>query len=828
MAKLDINSLLATHDSGVDTWLQKKAQEQPDEVQFAQDFSNLAFQFIQDRAPALMQYIVGFEVVDRSENGTRAVGIFGFKIDGDYYYVPAFFMNSQVKGIDSILSKRTNSFVPLTEEWINYIINRKAKELGNEAPSAQSQEIAGDQSTFENPNFQFLQRPTVGPLGGPRYSAKYASADDKPWKFAEAWDVIRKDIQDRFDNDPEFKASFVGSCCAMGGVRTPFKKSASSPVRDFILKVGGPRAERTLLKSLNNVKMANAAAEFYVGPVAFHVDSYPNHGRDCYLLRKQAEEIAEKAPKVRITSDAMDEDEAREVLEDGFIVHDSRPPEQKSDVIETDYEKNFQNPDKPGVYNVLVNGGKTVKAYVMNMDRVFHRGANSSMVVYFPDNRQMITAKSRDIFTEGGAVGGVKDIMDAAKKIPDVEVRGDYIFISKNGTSMPEYHVSSLKRDKGERPVINGSFSYYGEDNWRPDPQDDFTNYWAKDEFHNRDGSMKNVGSCYISAIELADFTGSAKQVGGTVVLPSDWKALQIGEIINFGSDTTPFPDSTEDKKRRDKVEYRLGSIDSLTLELRKEGAAKLEIQSDTGSEFLVRFDGGHFTRPYGYKQAAIMLVTRLGVDGHDAKRLLKEASVNRKSVCLLKLGQFVGVGTNMPGGQTPESDPYTGIPVYESPYYDESKMPFTGVELPPPDNFQGENIGGDISRQSEESGDAGGEADFDEEAGQLAQEAAKLGQKHVFDKAAIGGLAKVYDTGAVIDSYLPEFIQAVDRLGRVLFLYYWKHNDFIERYGTDDVIEMEDSLRSCFKQLGKLTLDLKRKAVGGGDADADVDTIGA
>ena len=825
MAKITIDSLLAEQDTGTDPWLVKRAQEQPDEVQFAQDFSNLAFQFVQDRAPALMQYIIGFEVVDRSENGTRAVGIFGFKIDGDYYYVPAFFLNSQVKGIDSILSKRTNSFVPLTEEWINYIINRKAKELGNEAPS----EATEDQSTFENPNFMFLQRPTVGPLGGPSYSAKYASAPDKPWKFAEAWEVMKEDITNRCEGDPEFKKALAGSLCSIGGVRTPFKKEASSPIQDFILKVGGPKAERTFLNSLRNVKMANAAMEFYDGVKAFHVSEYPNHGKDCYLLRKQAQEISEKAPKVRITSDSENEDEAKEVLEDGFTVRDTRPEEEKSDVIETDYEKNFQNPDKPGIYNVLVNGGKTVRAYVFNMDRVFHKGANSSMVVYFPDNRQMISAKSRDIFTEGGAIGGVKDIMDDAKAIKDVELHGDYVFVSKQGTAMPRYYVSSLKRDKGERPIINGSFSYYGDDDWQPDPQDDFTNYWAKDPFHNRDGSLKNIGNYYISAVELADFGGSAKQIGGTVVLPSDWKALQVGEVFNDEIDM-PVPDSSQGDGRKQKVEYRLGSIDSLTLELRKEGAAKLEVHSDTGSDFFFRFDGANYTRPVGYKQACIDLITRLGVRSKDAKNLLKKAAVNRKAVCLLKLGQFVGVGMNMPPGQTPEADPYTGIPVYQSPYYDESKMPFTGVELPPQNNYQGENIGGDISRQSEEAGagDGSQEAEFDEEAGQLAQEAAQLGQKHVFDKAAIGGLAKVYDTGAVIDSYIPEFIQAVDRLGRVLFLYYWKHNDFIERYGTDDVIEMEDSLRSCFKQLGKLTLDLRRKAVGNGDADADIDTIGA
>ena len=829
MARITLNSLLARQDTGTDPWLVKRAQEQPDEVQFAQDFSNLAFQFIQDRAPALMQYIVGFEVVDRSDNGTRAVGIFGFKIDGDYYYVPAFFLNSQVKGIDSILSKRTNSFVPLTEEWINYIINRKAKELGSEAPPPSEQDAATDQSTFENPNFLFLQRPTVGPLGGPRYGAKYASAPDVPWKFAEAWDAMKTDVTNRMDGDPEFKKAVAGFCCSLGGVRTPFRKEASSPIQDFIRDVGGPRAEKTLLHALENVKMANAAMEFYDGVGAFHVSEYPNHGRDCYLLRKRAQEISDKAPKVRITSDAENEDEAREILEDGFTIRDSRPEEQKSDVIETDYEKSFQNPDKPGVYNVLVNGGKTVRAYVLSMDRIFHKGAGSSMVVYFPDNRQMITAKSRDIFTEGGAVGSVKDVMDSAKEIRDVALHGNYVFVSKAGTAMPEYYVSSLKRDKGERPVINGSFSYYGESDWEPDPNDDFTNYWAKDQFHHRDGSLKNVGSCFISAVELADFGGRAKQVGGTVVLPSDWKALQVGEVVDYGSGWgREAPADSDSDSRKERVEYRLGSIDSLTLDLRKEGAAKLEVHSDTGSDFFFRYDGAGYTRPMGYKQACVMLVTRLGVRNGDAKGLLKRAAVNRKAVCLLKLGQFVGVGTSMPGGPTPEADPYTGIPTYESPYYDMTRMPFTGVELPPQDNFIGENIGGDISQQSEGSGfDGDREAEFDPEAGELAQEAAQLGQKHVFDKAAIGGLAKVYDTGAVIDSYLPEFMQAVDRLGRVLFLYYWKHNDFIERYGTDDVIEMEDTLRSCFKQLGKLTLDLKRKAVGGGDADADIDTIG-
>ena len=65
--RIDFKSLLADDKFTSDLWLHKEAQEQPDETQFAQDFANLAFQFMQDRAPALMKYLLGFEVVDRAE-----------------------------------------------------------------------------------------------------------------------------------------------------------------------------------------------------------------------------------------------------------------------------------------------------------------------------------------------------------------------------------------------------------------------------------------------------------------------------------------------------------------------------------------------------------------------------------------------------------------------------------------------------------------------------------------------------------------------------------------------------------------------------------------
>lgn len=809
--------------------LMKTAQEQPDNVQFAQDFSNMAFQFLQDRSPALMKYILGFEVVDRADNGTRAVGIFGFKIDGDYYYVPAFFVNSQIKGVNSILSKKTNSFVPLTEEWVNYIINRKAHELGSEAPG----DTTSDPSQFENPTFDFLQRPTVGPLGGPAYSSSSVQkvAEDKgenrPWAFKEAWKIIKGDLEKRAAEDPEFKKSFAGFFLAFTDTRSPLAKEASSPIQGYIEKIGGPKAEITFMNALRDTGMANAALEFYQGPGAFHVSSYPEGGMGNYMLRKKAEEISRNAPKVVVTTEAGSEDEAREILEDGFSIRDTRPEESKSDVIETEYEARFQNPDVPGVYNVLVNGGKTEKAYVLNLDPIYH---SPEMAVYFPSNKQVIYARSRDILCEGGAVGSLKDIYDAASSVENCSIDKKYMFVGDRGTALPEFHTHQVRKEDGRRPVIDGGFSYYeAHHDYEDLKEDDFFNHWVGDRYHHVDGSRKNDTSVF-GSIELADFKGSPKSIGGSVVLPSNWKALPVYDSFDRSGDSFVDPISSEDSEDKSVrlPTYRLGSLDSLSRELRKEGAAKLEVRSDDGLDYYLSFDGGRFTRPVGYKQACVDMVTRLGMDSRDAKRLLKKAAVERKAKCLLKLGQFVGVDAQMPPEQTPEVDPYTGIPVYQSPYYDASTMPFYGNDpTVSEDNQIGENIGGDIQAQSQMGGDPSGEAEFDPEAAQLAQDAARLGQKDVFDKAAIGGLAKVYDTGAVIDSYLPEFMQALDRIGRVLFLYYWKHDDFTARYGTDGVVEMEDVLKNVFNNLGKLTMELKSKAVGGGDSqDGGADII--
>jgi hypothetical protein len=327
------------------------------------------------------------------------------------------------------------------------------------------------------------------------------------------------------------------------------------------------------------------------------------------------------------------------------------------------------------------------------------------------------------------------------------------------------------------------------------------------------DGTLKGSTLAYTSSIEFASHKGNITNIGDTLVMPSDWKALPV-------LDTSEIDCEHRSAIRR---ALKLGTVSDITQNLIKKGCHFLNTYEDMGSYYF-KYDNNKMSQPMTYKQASVALVTRLGLRPNDAFSLLEKTASDGMQSRIVKLaqmpGQFVGVDLPMPPEQTAGVNPYTGLPEYEMPYVDETEGSFSGMPDAPSADENGANIGGEMER-NQEGGAGEGTPPIDEEARQLAEQAAALGQKKVFDHAAIGGLSKVYDTSAVVDSYLPEFSKTLDRLGRILFLYYWKHDDFVERYGTDDVVEMEDLLRSTFKSLGKLTLDLKQKAIGSEDPNA-------
>jgi hypothetical protein len=101
-----------------------------------------------------------------------------------------------------------------------------------------------------------------------------------------------------------------------------------------------------------------------------------------------------------------------------------------------------------------------------------------------------------------------------------------------------------------------------------------------------------------------------------------------------------------------------------------------------------------------------------------------------------------------------------------------------------------------------------------DENLMQAARSAAQSGQKEVFDTAMLGSLLNAVREDSMIDRYLPDLMKGTDRIGRILFQFYWHNDEFADRYGDSDMVELEDGLRNAFEAVGDITLKLKQKGV--------------
>jgi len=91
---------------------------------------------------------------------------------------------------------------------------------------------------------------------------------------------------------------------------------------------------------------------------------------------------------------------------------------------------------------------------------------------------------------------------------------------------------------------------------------------------------------------------------------------------------------------------------------------------------------------------------------------------------------------------------------------------------------------------------------------------AASKGQKDVFDVAVLEGLVKSVRVDDLINSFVPSMVKGMDRVGRTLFLFYWHNEDFRDRYGRQDMADLEDSLINVFKSMGDLIIFLRQKTI--------------
>lgn len=733
--------------------------ERPDQQQMELDFSQMAAQFVIDRAPALTPYALGFEIVERDDDGTHVCGVFGYKIGAEFYMIPAFFINGQIKGLNSIYSKSTNMFSPLTEGVIDKLISRSTVELGKGV------DRGSVQRDLLMPSFDNFRS-----LGGGDGGNKYAS------EMKQMWNSAASITMSMLENDPSFQNEVGAALIKKAGMGDLDVMAGDSPLISY-LKATGPTSTLSFLNAVgSDAKLASAVVDMYGSVDPFKIEAYDT---DCIERKPKPKPDGKKVTIVYSSGSNLSGADKKRLVRDGFRIVDKREPTEKSDLYDIEFVKSYSNHDAPGKYNLLLSSGVTTEAWVLRPFNIDSRGLTACVET---DKHCLAMADPSLVYTRSLGVEG-DTAYDSGVDIQNMKLKGRYMLVNKKGNYLGPFTVSSVCNDPNERLRVAIQWPWYA---------------------RAKDTKYPEFRSCaeHRNIIELVPGQRGDPRLSGDniIVVPeADMRALEL----NYPTDAEAcgYNDAEKDA-------FRPGSPADVYDALFQEGFRNVSVIQDPSLTGTCRLKvDGVLSHPVSYKSAFVTLVGNYGYHVEDADEAVTEMDVKGMSsrLALVKLAQESGV--NMPWVQLPEftgADPYSGA-MTQGP----QSAVMTGNEpnvLPPQRPF--------TPGMADGTAYTPGPPQPDQEALQVAMQAAQSGQRTVFDHAGIASLAKLYDVNTVLDSYVPEMTKALDRIGRILFLFQWKSDEFVDRFGADSLPDMEDQLGSVYKSFGDLVLKLREKAI--------------
>lgn len=740
-----------------------------DDTSFEQSFSNLAHAYLRDSAPKLLDHEIGFQLLDRNRENTKAVGVFAFKVGSMWLYAPVFFLNGDLKGHELLYIKNQDMFVPLKENWINYLVNRKPNILGSGVERSLSN--LGQRQ----PDFTQLSR--------------------SPSKFGSAQPTLKE---------------------MMTAAMPAFAKSATLNTQQAFAELGEALNLKTFLKQAgldvigSLVKMCQ-----YAPQVASAIDEF--HGLDIIKEAMAAAKLREAAATTKVASvlsEAPDkpaaqaglkvitydatvqtklpaghtEEDQEKLLRDGVLIQDQRDRDNVSIPYNIQVEKKLFNPTESGLYEILVKPGDIERCYVAVHPQGAAKRENFITVVRTDGKPDWLNTRADQVFAlsrvEGEEFDKWFDALPEANSVPSKDAR--YIALSKRGDCTAPFRVI---REYGKSEHDMQCYEVHLEDHSKYPPK----------------GSI--CGSCYTDPlnydkyrdgvrIHLNGKKGSSLRASmGDIFVPEGFKLLKVSK----GEDDA---ETAEDQGacgcgESDPPALQPGNLVDAQLALMGKTAALTVYHN--GTEVIINKEAG--LSPI---KALVTLVEHHGLREAAAREILKQASAKKKFECRVKYADPYGGAMLINSAPNAPTDPGAVMG-------GESIM---GTSVP---TQLGIDVGLPVSGMSASNTDRSvynPNTQFDKRDVRSIVDAAQSGQREVFDTAMVGTMLRAVRDDSLVDRYMGELTKGLDKLGRILFMFYWHGDRFAERYGKSDMPELEDSLRNAFEMLGDVILFLKQKTI--------------
>jgi hypothetical protein len=649
-------------------------------------FSKLVNGMIAEKVPALNKYKVGFQILTKDDDGTKAAGINAFVVNNVWVYIPVFFMDGAISGLELMYIKQNDVFVPAKDNWVASIKSQGEDLLGK---MVEESEIDAD-AALDSESVSFTDK------------VAFRRTDDL---------LTKDDLLKMMRILPENKSrTFIDKVANMGHQALHSFVSTLHKSPDFanaVLKFHNPKELQ---------KVAEVAKDMVASEV---VNADTNEVK---LISSMTDSAAKSL------SDA----EKKMLVQNGVFVQDNRKSfsklfEQKvrSDVC--------QNPTSSGIYDVLLTDGTYITSFIvmLGIDK-YSCNSNKVAIITFAKPDIYYVRPSTEVFckvVENVTADDVKKLIsgEPVTKKTLVNIRGEY-----SGTAL---------LTQGAKTNLEVCLDKYmqGDD----------------DQLHGRIESSRGInkhrGSDCEVTVEFTEKPGLLSVIGNTLYIPDDVRIFKKA-------------------KWEEEKAIKLGNLSTIHSAIIKEANLQPLYVSSIGN--LVQVRSGKGMTSLLDKVAAIKhLVVKEGIFAGQAQQLLKEASRN--------------------------SDKVAKYYIRYAPAY-MMKLAAQGESGP-----------------VETTAVVGGKAlvnDLPKAAIDKVVRASEAGVKEVFDTKVLQQLLDVADVSELRKDFITDMIKGMDKIGRMLFLFYWHNEEFAERYGEEDLDSLEDSLKQTFDMTGDLVLFLKEK----------------
>jgi hypothetical protein len=762
-----------------------------DDTPFEQAFSNLAHAYLQDKAPGLLDHEIGFQLLDRNSENTKAVGVFAFKIGSMWLYAPMFFLNGDLKGHELLYLKNQDMFVPLKENWINYLVNRKPDILG---------------SGIDRNLSQFGQRqPDFTQMS--RSPSKFGSA--KP-TLKEMVNAVLPTLAKTATMNTAAAFEELGKSLDLG----KFLKSARLETVNFLVTAcqHAPQLASAIeeFHGLNIIK--EAIAEITVRETKPKIASIVSEAPEQSESVKGLKIVTMDVTIQTMLPPGHTEEDQEKLLRDGILIDDQRDRDNVAIPYHIQVEKKLFNPTESGLYDILVKQGDIERCYVAMFPMGAAKRSDFVTVVRADGKPDWVNTRADQVFAVARIEGDeYKEWFDALPEANSISGSGRYMAICMRGDATVPFRKI---REYGESEYGTTSYEVHLEDHSKFPPKGHISGCCYTDPLNYdkwRDGCRLHLNG---------KKGGSLRVSMGDIFVPEGYKLLKVSK----GEDDA---ETAEDQGacgcgESDPPALMPGNLADAQLCLMSK-TASLEI-THTGTD--VEINGGEKLTE---KQALINLLVEHHLREDAAREILKRAAASRKFSCRIKLAADPYGGPMMINGAP--TAPTMPEPVMGGEFVMGTNVPTQlGIDqgVPVPDMLA---LRTDRSVYNPnpmyDKGVLGKGVDSDL---QRVMDAAQSGQKEVFDTAMIGSMLRAVRDDSLVDRYMGDLTKGLDKLGRILFMFYWHGDRFADRYGKADMPELEDSLRNAFEMLGDVILFLKQKTINpypsGDSSDIDLGAV--